>query len=109
MKVGIGRMITIQRNSGSITIKGHAGYAPIGQDIVCAAVSTLVQAFLASVEELTADEITALRNQQGQIETIQYRDLSDGAQLLMDSFFVGLRMIADSYPSNLKLTEHLCH
>jgi uncharacterized protein YsxB (DUF464 family) len=100
-------LISIRREDGYITIKGHAGYAPIGQDIVCAAVSALVQTFLVSVEELTADEITAHRNEQGQIETIQYRKLSEGAQLLLASFFVGIRMIADSYPSNIELSEHL--
>lgn len=102
-------MISIRREDGCITIKGHAGYAPIGQDIVCAAVSALVQTFLASVDELTHDEITARRNKHGQIQTIQYRNLSEGAQLLLDSFFVGIRMIADSYPSNIELTEHLSH
>lgn len=102
-------MIVIERYADRITINGHAGYAPHGQDIVCAAVSALVQTFLASVDELTHDEITARRNEQGQIETIQYRKLSEGAQLLMASFFVGIRMIADSYPSNIELTEHLSH
>lgn len=99
-------MIVITRNNGCTTITGHAGYAPYGQDIVCAAVSALVQTFIASVEELTHDEIKALRNEQGQIQTIQYRNLSEGAQLLLDSFFVGVQMIADAYPSNLKLTKH---
>lgn len=98
-------MITITSQKGCITIKGHAGYAPHGQDIVCAAVSTLVQTFLASVEELTADEITALRNEQGQIQTIQYRNLTAQGQVLLGSFFVGIRMIADSYPSNLKIVQ----
>lgn len=102
-------MITITHSPGRITIDGHAGYAVIGQDIVCAAVSALVQTFLASVEELTTDSIEATRNAQGQIQLIQYRKLSEGAQLLLASFFVGIRMIADSYPSNLKLTEHLSH
>lgn len=102
-------MIQITHKPGCITIEGHAGYAPYGQDIVCAAVSAIVQAFLLSAEELTADKIKAVQSPQGQIQSIQYRELSEGAQLLMASFFVGIRMIADSYPCNLKLTEHLSH
>lgn len=102
-------MIVLSREDGCITISGHAGYATIGNDIVCAAVSALVQTFIASVEELTADKLTVTENEQGQIQTIQYRKLSEAAQLLLASFFVGIRMIADSYPSNLRLTEHLCH
>ena len=102
-------MIAISHKSGCITIKGHAGFAPYGQDIVCAAVSALVQTFLASVEELTTDEIKATMNEQGQIQSIQYRNLSAEGTTLLSSFFVGIRMIADSYPSNIKLTEHLSH
>ena len=100
-------MITITHRPGQITINGHAGYAPHGQDIVCAAVSTLVQTFIASAEELTHDEIKVTTSELGQIQSIEYRKLSEGAQLLLASFFIGIRMIANSYPSNLKLTEHL--
>ena len=42
-------MITIESSEGCITITGHADYAPHGQDIVCAAVSTLAQTFVAYV------------------------------------------------------------
>ena len=102
-------MITITHRPGHITIDGHAGYAPHGQDIVCAAVSALVQTFLASVEELTTDYIEAAGNAQGQIQLIKYRNLTAEGTTLLGSFFIGIRMIADAYPSNLKLTEHLSH
>lgn len=102
-------MIVITKHENGLSIRGHAGYAPHGQDIVCAAVSALVQTFIASVEELTIDKLKVFRNEQGQIQTIQYRNLSAQGQVLLGSFFVGIRMIADSYPSNLKLTEHSSH
>ncbi|MFQ9178134.1 MAG: ribosomal-processing cysteine protease Prp [Christensenellaceae bacterium] len=50
-------MIEIRRHDGGFSIFGHAGYAEPGKDIVCAAVSALTQAFIASVEELTQDKI----------------------------------------------------
>ena len=103
------RLIVITHIDGCIMINGHAGYAPIGQDVVCAAVSALVATFIASVEELTTDKIKAAENEQGQIQTILYKHLSERAQVLLDAFFVGIRMIANTYPSNLKLTEHLSH
>ena len=102
-------MIKITHTDGCITLEGHAGYAPVGQDIVCAAVSALVATFILSIGVLTTDKIKAVENDQGQIQTIQYKSLSTPGQVLLGSFFVGLRMIADSYPSNLTLTEHLCH
>ena len=50
-------MIDITKKDSLITIKGQAGYAEPGKDIVCAAVSALTQAFIASIEELTQDKI----------------------------------------------------
>lgn len=94
-------MIVVKRSPGCISIKGHAGYAPHGQDIVCAAVSTLTQVFLASVEELTEDNLKCELRAGNTL--IQYRNLTANAQLLLDSFFVGLKMIADSYPENVQL------
>jgi uncharacterized protein YsxB (DUF464 family) len=98
-------MIEVKRGCNSISIRGHAGYAPHGQDIVCAAVSTLVQTFIASVEELTADEITAHRNEQGQIQTIQFGHLSERAQVLLDALFVGIQMVADTFPANVRIVQ----
>ena len=98
-------MIQITHTEGSITIDGHAGYAPAGQDIVCAAVSALVATFITSIVELTTDKIKATENEQGQIQTIQYRNLSAQGQVLLDSFFVGVRMIADNYPANVRITN----
>lgn len=96
-------MITITHSCGCITIKGHAGYAPHGQDIVCAAVSALTETFLASVENLTKDklicEITAGN------AVIRYGNLSDVGKTLLDSFFVGLHMIADSYPAYVSIND----
>lgn len=94
-------MITVSRNDSGITIKGHAGYAPHGQDVVCAAVSTLVQGFLLSVMELTHDEIKA-DMKPGEV-IMQYGDLSKEAILLVSSLFVGLKMVADEFPDNVRV------
>lgn len=94
-------MIEVKRTDSGITVKGHAGYAPHGQDVVCAAVSTLVQTLFVSVKELTADEIKA--DMAAGNAVIQYGNLSKEARLLVDSFFVGIQMIADSYPENVRI------
>lgn len=36
-------MIRVTAEPGRLTLEGHAGYAPTGKDIVCAAVSALVE------------------------------------------------------------------
>lgn len=95
-------MITINRSKQGITIKGHAHYAEPGKDIVCAAVSVLVQNLIQSVEELTADKIQYSMSP-GTVD-INFRDLSERALLLVSSFFVGVQAIAESYPENVKIT-----
>lgn len=97
-------MIEVQRRKDGIEITGHAHYAPHGQDIVCAAVSTLAQNLIASIEALTVDEIEYVI-QSGTI-VINHGNLSEAAWLLVDSFFVGCRLVADSYPDNVKVTKH---
>lgn len=96
-------MVLITRQHGEIIIEGHAGYAPHGQDIVCAGVSTLTQGFIEAVEQLTTDKLKTHITAGKAI--IRYKELSKDAQLLLSSFFIGLKMIANEYPNNVKLTE----
>lgn len=97
-------MIEVKQNSGSISVKGHAHYAAPGNDIVCAAVSTLVQNLVASIVGLTEDEIQYdLRP--GNCE-IKYGTLSEDAQLLVKSFFVGIELIAGAYPAFVRVSKH---
>lgn len=88
-----------------ITIKGHANYAPLGQDIVCASVSTLVQVLIKCIEDMTEDKIEySIRP--GMVD-IKFGNLSEKAQLLVSSFFIGAQMIADQYPNNVRLDQAL--
>ena len=96
-------MIVVSHNDGEIKIEGHAEYAPEGQDIVCAGISALTQVFLASVEELTEDNL--ISDILAGNALIEYGNLSANAQLLMDSFFIGVQMIADEYPHHVKLSK----
>lgn len=97
-------MIIIQQEKDKITIKGHANYAPIGQDIVCAGVSTLIQTLIQSVEELTADKIEYSMSP-GRVD-IKFWCLSDLTKGLVDAFFIGIKLIASEYPNNVKLCKH---
>lgn len=93
-------MIVVTLHTNGLSIRGHAHYAEIGKDIVCAAVSTLAQTLIYSIDELTADKIEYV-SKPGTVE-IKYRDLSKDAQLLINSFFVGVNMIADNYPAYVR-------
>lgn len=95
-------MIEISITDRAVNISGHAGYAPPEKDIVCAAVSVLSQTLIESLERLTDDTIT-YNIKPGTVD-INYRNLSERGKLLLDSFFVGVRMIAAEYPDNVKLS-----
>lgn len=97
-------MIVITRAENSITIKGHANYAPRGQDIVCAAVSTLTQTLIASLEELTKEDLS-YQAEAGNVEIVFNEDLSEIAQLLIKSFFIGANGIAAAYPDHVTVTD----
>ena len=97
-------MIVVKRHDGGINIQGHAHYAEPGKDIVCAGISALVQNLIQSIEELTTDKIKYDMSS-GKVD-IYLGNLSEHAQLLVDSFFIGVRLIADNYPDNVKVTKH---
>ena len=96
-------MITVTRQKDEITIKGHAHYAEPGKDIVCAAVSVLVQTLIQSVEELTADKIEYSMSP-GTVD-IKFWCLSDQSKVLIDAFFIGIEGVAKAHPENVRLTE----
>lgn len=96
-------MIEICRNESGVKVKGHAGFAEMGEDIVCAGVSALVQTLISSIEELTDDRIEYVI-EPGWVD-IKHGNLSESAHLLIDSFFIGVQMIADEYPYNVSIDQ----
>lgn len=79
---------------------GHAGYAPKGQDIVCAAVSCLMQTLAYSV-----DGGTATRDPDGdnvlRVQAAQSFDTQAKFELVTD----GLMLLAQQYPENVRFAN----
>lgn len=94
-------MIVVSIDRDGITVDGHAEYADQGKDIVCAAVSILAQTLAVSLDNFTNDRITHVQHN-GHMR-IDYKDLSERGQLLIDSFFVGISGIANAYPEYLTI------
>lgn len=99
-------MIEVSVRQDGIKMSGHANYAVEGKDIVCAGVSTLVQTLIASIENLTKDKIE-YDISPGRAD-IKYGDLSEKSRALVDSFFIGIRAVADEYPDYVKI-EQACN
>lgn len=98
-------MIEITRTPDTITVCGHANFARHGKDIVCASISALAQTLIASLEDLTEDTFS-YDLEAGNVEIVFEKNLSERAQLLVDSFFIGAGSIAAVYPRNVKVTKH---
>lgn len=85
----------------SIEVKGHAGYAPAGQDIVCAAVSilyeTLKRVLVQPMEaEFTEDEDHVRID-------IHMENLSFAGYRYLDFFIVGIATLEHAYPQHVQL------
>ena len=94
-------MIEASVHLDGIRIRGHAGYAPRGQDIVCAAVTALLQTLIKSFESFTKDKIT-YEISDGRAD-IHFGNLTEAGRLLVDSFFIGMCMIADEFSDYIKI------
>lgn len=88
-------MIVVKVGESGLTVEGHAGYAEAGKDIICAAVSILVQNLIKSIEDLTEEEIQYELGS-GRVD-IKYGNLSEQGKLLVDSFFIGVCAVANAY------------
>lgn len=94
-------MIQIYMDGSKILVEGHAGFAPPGQDIICAGVSALTQTLVQALDVLAPGE-AAFYIEPGKA-VIQFQMHSEKSRLLVSSFFIGVEMIAQEYPENVTL------
>ena len=94
-------MTVVSVRDDGIKISGHAGYAEAGKDIVCAAVTTLTQTLIRSLEDLAGDKIQ-YEISSGRAD-IHYRNLSEEGKLLVDSFFIGVCQITNEFPEYVRI------
>ena len=80
-------------------VSGHAGFAPAGQDIVCAAVSSavrLAEGILSSMQAEYTAEIDRERN----AVTVKTREST-----VLDGFARLMRELSEEYPEYIQVTE----
>ena len=91
---------------GKLTMRaeGHAGYAPAGQDIVCAAVSCLMQTLAYSAAEDEHTSSCSYQGKDGPVVSVKAGDsvlMRDKFELVAD----GLTLLAEQYPENVRFKE----
>lgn len=91
---------------GKLTMRaeGHAGYAPAGQDIICAAVSCLMQTLAYSAAEDEHTSSCIYQGEEGPVLNVEAGDsvlMRDKFELVAD----GLDLLAEQYPENVNLKK----
>ena len=91
---------------GKLTMRaeGHAGYAPAGQDIVCAAVSCLMQTLAYSAAEDEKTSSCIYQGKEGPVVNVEAGDsvlMRDKFELVAD----GLDLLAEQYPENVNFKK----
>ena len=92
-------MLKVQMFEHAVHVRGHAGFAGVGQDIVCAAVSTL---FFTLAEHLSRR--TEVEDDIGS-GYAYLRWEGDGGEAV-EMFRCGVEMIAEQYPDCVELVRN---
>lgn len=88
----------------SLRVTGHSGKAEKGFDIVCSAISALVQTFVGGVEEVLGAELDGkLGTGSCQLLVKVPEGCSEKLEAICKVFKFGFRKIAESYPEHVKL------
>ena len=92
----------------AITFRGHAGYAPVGRDIVCAAVSILASELLYACEQAAAaGEITDYAHSEGSAfaDVRFYYRRTGSMRQIVKLILVSLKMLEAEYGDYVQLKE----
>ena len=87
-----------------ITVKGHSGYAEIGQDIVCAAVSTACHMAINGIEAQKLSNVS-YNTEDGFLDCEISQKRDKGADVLLESLMITIHEIAEQYKKYLFITE----
>ena len=113
--------ITEREDGLELSAHGHAGYAPRGQDVVCAGVSALLYGFISYLEGLlpiATEKIPREGTSQFETPQLKVEDKDDvltvrtygmkGADTAgLTVIRAGLGLIASCYPSFVMLDAHI--
>jgi len=96
-------VIEIYASGCKIAVKGHAGFAPVGQDIVCAGVSTLYGTYLYSVnaQETTEGEWKVLKAEPTYNNRAVFNAMRTGFEMLQEHFPTFVKVVS-AYPAQDK-------
>ena len=93
----------------TIEATGHSGYAEEGQDIVCSAVSTLMETLANGLTEIVKSNVDVKVDESIPHLSVTLRETDKEkcklAQVLMNSTLLGLKGVANGYRKFIKIKE----
>ena len=96
----------LENNKVCIQINGHAGYAPVGQDIVCAAATTLCNTLVGYLATKGEQEQKPVL-EKGNIKIIiDFEKNPEGVCEVVSYVAVGFQIIAHSFPQYFQLEKN---
>lgn len=103
--------IKIADKAVKIEAKGHALFDRKGRDVVCAAVSTLLQSWFLGEKELCEAPVEAEQKQgsgNGRFSAVM-RNYGEKEKLLLDSLILSLNVLQNQYGEHIKVTVEETH
>lgn len=101
--------IRIVRNAAThitgLQARGHARFAAHGQDIVCAAVSALLQTAWLGLETIEGIEVSYRRDDGHLSFALESGAEREGVRVLLSSICLGIRQIEEQYPEFVRVEE----
>ena len=88
-----------QHERTGLRVSGHSGFAPAGQDIVCAAVSCAVRLSERILSEMRADYTAEIDREKNAVE-IRTREKS-----VLEGFARLMHELSEEYPEYIQVTE----
>ena len=84
-------------------VEGHSGYAPEGEDIVCAAVSAIAQAAVLGLSEVLGLSVRSETDEKRGMLTAQLINPTRESQILFETMKRAMQSIAKDYPDYVKV------
>lgn len=98
--------ISYDREHFEMTVSGHSGFAPAGQDIVCAGVSTLAQTLVWYAQdrpEFNAELYIDMKAPLMKVSCTPRVEHEEKCRDMYDVIYSGFEMMASAYPDYLRI------
>lgn len=104
------KFIKKDNNYTGLRVVGHTGYAESGSDILCASISSIVQAGAMGILEVLGIKADIVRDDEKGLFEIHLPDnLSDElymkSNIIFDTMYLSIKDIASGYKKFIKLEE----